>query len=49
MTEDQIRQEIRDHQKDVLDPSDFSTITYYTRLHECTIKSFKGISFNKEN
>ena len=31
MTEDQIRQEIRDHQKDVLDPSDFSTITYYTR------------------
>lgn len=31
MTEDQIRQEIQDDQKDVLDPKDFSNTTYYTR------------------
>lgn len=31
MTEDQIRQEIQDDQKDVLNPKDFSNTTYYTR------------------
>ena len=31
MTEDQIRQEIQDDQKDVLVPKDFSNTTYYTR------------------